>query len=245
MLYALCSMRSLSSIRPYLDLCRVSNLPTVWTNVLAALVLSGGSFSWPSFFILVASLSLFYSGGMCLNDLFDAQVDQMSKPFRPIPSGRISIKKARIFAVILFGIGLVLLLFVPHPKSVFAGFLLVAIIVIYDRIHKRHPFTAILMAACRLMVFVISGIAVAGEVRSAVALAGFLQFVYILILTLVSRYENRIRGKSSFPLIPWMLAGISSLDGILMAALASPAWFVAGLAGVGLTRFGQKYVIGD
>jgi 4-hydroxybenzoate polyprenyltransferase len=235
----------MKSIKPFLDLCRISNLPTVWTNVLAAVVVSGEPFSWPTFLILSSSISLFYSGGMCLNDLFDVEIDQVHKPFRPIPSRRISTKEAMLFTIVLFAVALSLLLFVPYQRAVYAGLLLLGFIIAYDRIHKQTPFSVFLMAACRLMVFVVSAMAIAGTVGRPVLVGGFAQFAYILFLSLVARYENWIKTKFSFPLIPVMLACISLLDGVVMAFFASPVWFVAGLFGAVLTHFGQKYVRGD
>ena len=232
------------TIKPFLDLCRVSNLPTVWTNVLAATVLADVPFSWPSFLILLLSLSLFYSGGMCLNDLWDATVDRVHKPFRPIPSGRVSIRDARIFTVILFGLALAALVCLS-PRSFVAGILLLVLIVVYDRIHKRHPSSVLLMGACRLMVFVVCSVAVSGTVNGRVALGGFLQFAYVLILTVVSRYESRSEKEFAFPVIPTMIASISILDGIVMTLFASPFWFLTGLGGAALTHLGQKYVRGD
>src|SRR5947199_337043 len=59
------------SLTTLLRLGRVSNLPTVWTNVLAGAVLAGGDWrSWRLGFVLLA-MSLFYVGGMYLNDYFD------------------------------------------------------------------------------------------------------------------------------------------------------------------------------
>ena len=58
-----------------LRLGRVSNLPTVWTNVLAGTVLAG---SIPTPFpmgLLLLAISLFYVAGMYLNDAFDRQFD--------------------------------------------------------------------------------------------------------------------------------------------------------------------------
>src|ERR1700733_16333044 len=73
-----------------LTLGRVSNLPTVWTNVLAGAVLSGGDWrNWRLGLMLVA-MSLFYVGGMYLNDYFDRTIDARERPERPIPSGEIS-----------------------------------------------------------------------------------------------------------------------------------------------------------
>lgn len=232
-------------MKPYLDLCRVSNLPTVWTNVLAALVLSGVPFSLADFLTLYGSISLFYSGGMCLNDLFDVKEDRVNKPFRPLPSQKISIKNAILFTIVLFGLALFLLLLMPYPEAFYAGLILLALIIAYDRFHKGHPFSVLLMAACRLMVFVISGMAVSGSMSGGVWAGGFAQFIYILILSLVARYEKRSKGGFSFPVIPVMLACISFLDGIVMAFFISPVWLLAGLAGAVLTLVGQKYVRGD
>ena len=50
-----------------LRLGRVSNLPTVWTNLLAAVVLAGGAVSDGRILPLLAAMSLFYIGGMYLN----------------------------------------------------------------------------------------------------------------------------------------------------------------------------------
>ncbi len=232
-------------IKPYLDLCRISNLPTVWTNVLAAIVLSGGSFSWSHLLVLALSMSLFYSGGMCLNDLCDATVDRLRKPFRPIPSGKISVQDARIFTTILFGVALALLLILPFRSALLAALFLLALIVVYDRVHKKHPWSIFLMAGCRLMVFVVSSSAVSGKVNGAVGIAGCLQFFYVLILSLVARYENRTGKEFSFPVIPVMIASISILDGIVMAFFVSPLWLLAGCAGAVLTHLGQRYVKGD
>ena len=73
-----------------LRLGRVSNLPTVWTNMLTGLVLAGGSLVDPRILPLLIALSLFYVGGMYLNDAFDAELDAKERPERPIPSGQIS-----------------------------------------------------------------------------------------------------------------------------------------------------------
>ncbi|RJR32377.1 MAG: prenyltransferase [Desulfobacteraceae bacterium] len=231
-------------LKPYLALCRVSNLPTVWTNVLAAVVLSGGG-TVALFLLLLLSMSLFYTGGMCLNDLCDAEQDRIRKPFRPIPSGRISISSAMVLTAILFALGLAPFFFLPHGRALPAASLLLLMIVAYDLLHKSRPSSILLMAGCRLMVFVVSALAAAGTVNSPVVLAGLLQFTYILILSGVARVENRKMKGFSLPVIPFMLASISAIDGIVMAFFSSPLWLLAGSGGMGLAYFGQGYVRGD
>src|SRR5215207_3515893 len=82
--------RTPTSLGTLLRLGRVSNLPTVWTNSVAATVLAGGdplSAGTPS---VVAAMTVFYVGGMYLNDAFDRHIDASERPTRPIPAGEIS-----------------------------------------------------------------------------------------------------------------------------------------------------------
>ena len=74
----------------WLRLGRVSNLPTVWSNVLATLALSGALSFSPRTFALWGVFSLYYVGGMYLNDAFDRRIDAVMRPDRPIPSGQVS-----------------------------------------------------------------------------------------------------------------------------------------------------------
>ncbi|MGK0133898.1 UbiA family prenyltransferase, partial [Pseudomonas aeruginosa] len=61
-------------MKTWMTVGRVSNLPTVWTNTLAAALLasSAGALAPPSslvWILLLAMLSLLYLAGMLLNDL--------------------------------------------------------------------------------------------------------------------------------------------------------------------------------
>jgi hypothetical protein len=81
----------------FLELGRVSNLPTVWSNVLAGMVLSGGWLAPGALLAVLAGASAIYVGGMFLNDAFDAEIDARERPERPIPSGRIA--RRAVFAI--------------------------------------------------------------------------------------------------------------------------------------------------
>jgi 4-hydroxybenzoate polyprenyltransferase len=72
-----------------LRLARISNLPTVWSNVLAASVLAGGM-SAAAIAQVMLAMSLLYTGGMFLNDAFDERIDSRERPDRPLPSGVLS-----------------------------------------------------------------------------------------------------------------------------------------------------------
>jgi len=233
------------AIKGYLDLCRVSNLPSIWTNVLCAVVLASGRFSWAGYLLPVLALSCYYLAGMCLNDVCDAAYDGMHRPSRPIPSGRVSVTGALVLTIVLFSFGTLLVLAAPFRQGLYAAFLLVALIIWYDLHHKRNPFSVLLMASCRFLVFVVAALAITGSMPTLVLFAAGIQFAYVVCLSLVARHENSRATPFPLPIIPLMLAGIPLVDGMLLAVLVQPAWLVAGGGGALLMLAGQKYIRGD
>ncbi len=228
-----------------LGLCRVSNLPTVWMNVLTAAVLASGSLNIAASLLLMVSLSAFYCAGMALNDVFDREHDALEQPFRPIPAGRIGLGEACAVAVALFAVALGLLVVAPYPSALLPGCVLVVLIFAYDRFHKEMPASVVVMASTRFMVFVVTGWAIVGAPEGPVLAAGLLQFAYTMSVTAVARFESTRGEPFAGPVIPRMIAGMSVLDGAVLAIWVHPAWLAAGLAAAVLSRFGQRYVRGD
>ena len=97
-----------------LGLGRVSNLPTVWTNVAAGVILAGGSLEILETLLLLGAVSLFYVGGMYLNDAFDRDIDARERPERPIPSGQVSSKMVFTVGFTMLAAGEGLLAIVSH-----------------------------------------------------------------------------------------------------------------------------------
>ena len=86
----LCAMNPavLRQLRTLLTLSRVSHLPTVWSNCLAGWWL-GGHGNVSKLPLLFLGVSALFTGGMFLNDAFDADFDRQRRTERPIPSGAI------------------------------------------------------------------------------------------------------------------------------------------------------------
>ncbi|QBQ99141.1 UbiA family prenyltransferase [Paraburkholderia pallida] len=243
------TLSSIGRVGPLLALCRVSNLPTVWSNVLTAAVLAGAASpaSGAAVVLLALALSAFYCGGMALNDLCDLGYDSVHQRYRPIPAGRITLARAQTATVALFALALGCLLLAPHREGLAGGAALFAVIAFYDRFHKRFASTVFAMAAARVLVYVVTALALEGAVAGPVWFAGAVQGVWVLLLTFVARRENRAPGgRYAWPVIPWMLAAIALCDGIVLTAFtAQPAWLLAGVGGALLTRVAQRYVRGD
>ena len=96
---------TMTEIRSWLILGRISNLSTVWANGLCAWIL-GGRGEALDLLILLAALSLIYIGGMYLNDFCDLKFDKEFRPERPIPSGKITRNSVLIATLVFFGTGI-------------------------------------------------------------------------------------------------------------------------------------------
>lgn len=180
-------------MRTLLILGRVSNLPTVWTNVLVGWFLCGGGWV-PELAWIALGVSFLYLGGMTLNDAFDADWDREFAPERPIPSGKIS--RGAVWAVGVFemmaGVLLLLALSTFHPL-ILVG--LIQAILLYNFLHKRWRGSVLIMGLCRALVYVGAGSAVVAqtssiEVSAVVYFVAAAVVIYIAGLTLAARSEH-------------------------------------------------------
>ncbi len=189
-----------------LRLSRISNLPTVWTNVLAGVALAGGSWSAPSVPLVLIAVSLFYTGGMFLNDAFDREFDARMRPDRPIPAGEVS--AAHVFGAGfgMLGLGLGILIAIGiMPESTgwgatFAGVLLCFAIVLYDAHHKTNPLSPLVMGVCRMLVYMVAAMAVVEKPRIDVYAGAGVLLCYLIGLTYAAKKEHLNRLDHAWPL---------------------------------------------
>jgi hypothetical protein len=183
-----------------LRLGRVSNLPTVWTNTLTGIVLAGGAVGGPHTLPLLLALSLFYVGGMYLNDAFDARIDAVERPERPIPSGAISARAVFAAGFAMLALGAVLLFWTGVWPGL-AGLALGGAIVLYDWHHKDNPVSPALMGLCRVLVYLAAGLAFAVPPPAILWLAALLLLCYLIGLTYVAKQENLGEVRNLWPLL--------------------------------------------
>lgn len=207
-----------------LRLGRVSNLPTVWTNTLAAVALAGGAIADAATPVLLLAISLAYVGGMYLNDAFDAGIDARERPERPIPSGRVSRRTvfAAGYAMLAGSVVLLALAGLPRGTGLWGaagGLALAAAVVLYDRNHKGNPLSPVLMGLCRALVYVSVGLAVAAALPAPLLAAAVAMLCYVAGLTYTAKQESLGRVETVWPLavlaVPWLYA--------LWLAVANPA----------------------
>lgn len=204
-------------MRAWLEVLRVSNLPTVWTNVLVGVVLSI-AIARPSDPSLVAVLlaitagSCLYLAGMVFNDVFDVEIDRRERPGRPIPSGRIGRGAATAFGMVLLGIGVGL----PWLHGIIAGGVATAIgvmLLAYDAIHARTAWSVLLMGGCRAGLYVLGIaclndpiVASADESLLIAAIVGGVAAIHVAAFSMVARDEVAEASRWKCPRCGYPLA---------------------------------------
>jgi 4-hydroxybenzoate polyprenyltransferase len=169
---------------------RISNLPTVWTNVLAGVVLAGAPVEASELSSLGLLASLLYVAGMFLNDAFDAEIDARERPERPIPAGEVS--RAAVLGWGLLLLGAALLLASRHGTSaLLAAVATAAAIVLYDLHHKGVRFAPLVMGLCRVGLYLVAAFAVVASPPTPVWTGALALLGYVVGLTFVAKHENQ------------------------------------------------------
>lgn len=191
-----------------LTLGRVSNLPTVWTNALAGVVLAGGAAGDARVPWILLAMSLCYVGGMYLNDAFDRGFDARHRPERPIPSGAVSARTVFTagFGMLAAGVALLAWLGLGYQQGtgwppLAAGVALAGTIVWYDLHHKNNPAGPLLMGLCRALVYVAAACVVLARPPAAVYVGALLLLGYLIGLTYIARQEHLGRVANLWPLL--------------------------------------------
>jgi geranylgeranylglycerol-phosphate geranylgeranyltransferase len=108
--------------------------------------------------LLIAALIVFLQSGagMVLNDYFDWQIDRSNRPYRVIPSGRMSLNGAFNYGIGLFGASILLaLLFLPITMAAFI-ILNAAVSALYSWGLKKTPLGHIAVSWLTASVFVLA-----------------------------------------------------------------------------------------
>lgn len=213
---------AMSTLHKHLALGRVSNLPTVWTNGLAGTALAGLTLGPEAWAALLLALSLFYLGGMYLNDAFDSEIDARERSSRPIPSGRIGRSPVFALGAAMVAAGAALSFFLG-PGAGLAGMALAATVVLYDWLHKRTPLAPLIMGVCRFLSYVLAGLAADGMTGAVMAGAAGL-FAHVVGLTYAARQEAYDRLDRVWPLA---ILAVPLLVSLGFAAIADSALCLA------------------
>jgi 4-hydroxybenzoate polyprenyltransferase len=183
----------------YAQLLRLPNVFTAFGDILMAACAVGAiTQDFGRVAVLMAASGCLYLGGMVWNDVFDRKDDAKTRPTRPIPSGRISVRTAVVIGSVLFMIGIVFAVVGRNPANAwgYADSALIATvlafaILLYDALLKRTILGPLGMGLCRFL-NVILGLSAAASAFApewGLHLAGVVG-LYIVGVTWFARTEE-------------------------------------------------------
>jgi hypothetical protein len=172
-----------------LRLGRISNLPTVWTNVVAGAVIAGDARSASKIALVAIAMSALYVGGMYLNDFFDRAIDARERPTRPIVAGEISAGMVSSIGFGLLAIGIALMVPFGLAGTLWSA-ALAGIIVLYDVWHKGNALGPTIMGLCRALVYLGAGAAMAGHVSTPLMIGAFVLAAHTAGITYAAKQES-------------------------------------------------------
>ena len=180
-----------AKIRAFIELMRPANVITSLTDVLAGMSIVGFIFNFMdinSVLFLGLSTMCLYAGGVVFNDVFDDELDQIERPERAIPSGRILKSEAIVGGVSLLLTGI----FSAFWHSSLSGYIAIIIsfcALFYDWKGKHMSiFGPINMGLCRAFNLLL-GMSVYEIGTFSYAYLILIPLIYIAAITLVSRGE--------------------------------------------------------
>lgn len=205
----------------FLKLGRVSNLPTVWSNAIAGAVLAGVA---PLGEILIVGLvlSLFYTGGMWLNDAFDAEIDARERSNRPIPMGDVKVSTVFAGGIAMLAVAVVLS-FTMGAAAGAVGIALAVAVVLYDWLHKRTVLSPVIMGTTRFFCYLLAAAAVA-QITGPVLLGGLGLLAYVIGLTYAAKQEAYDRLDRAWPLAVLALPVLYGLSQTMDSVLGLLIW---------------------
>lgn len=195
------------SVRTAFELGRVSNLPTAWTNTAAGMLLSGAAMSDWRFPVLLLAMTSAYTGGMFLNDAFDAEIDAQQRPERPIPAGKVSKKSVFLAGFIMLALSVLLVASCALSengggwKAVVAAIALCASITLYNSWHKGNTWGPVIMGSCRLLVYITAGLCFTRNPDDLLYVGASISLCYLIGLTYTAKQESLGEVRNLWPLL--------------------------------------------
>jgi len=173
----------------YLRLIRPANVVTAYADIIAGWSVTAAAPA-ANLLLLCATTTGLYAGGVVFNDVFDAKLDAVERPERPIPSGAISLAAAAVFGGILLTLGILAAWFVSGESAGIA-IATAAFALLYNAAGKRDALLGPLnMGLCRGLNLLL-GISAVQHAPGDKWIVASVTLCYIAGITSLSRGEVR------------------------------------------------------
>lgn len=109
-------------------LSRPSNIIIAFVTIIVAAFITGTIQPLSKVILASISATLITAAANAINDFFDIEIDRINKPHRPLPSGKLTARFAKRFAILLFVLGIFIAVFINVTAVVIA---ISAVILLY------------------------------------------------------------------------------------------------------------------
>lgn len=202
----------------YAQLTRPANLVTAAADVAAGYAVAGAP-GLDKLALLATASVLLYAGGVVLNDAFDAGIDAIERPERPIPSGRATRVGAFVFGALLL-VGGIAIAGAAGGASLLVAAAVALTALFYDADAKHHWLLGPLaMATARALNLILGASSVPALLLTAAPFA-LSPFAHVATLTLVSRGET---GGAKRWTVTLALGTALALAPLLVVAAPTPS----------------------
>lgn len=218
----------------YLRLARPLNAGIAGLVVLTGAWLAGWV-SWPLAIFASLSGALLIAWANVDNDILDANTDRAAHPDRPIPGGRVSPERARLFSWFLLIPAMAITAFLP-PLSILVFLSAMLLTALYNRVLKRFPVVSNLaVSLAAALGFLFGGFT--GKSMTGPGWAFLLALLYHMARETIKSLEDmgadRASGRRTIPVAWGEKAGLvlTTVFACLMMA-ATPLPFILGHLGI-------------
>ncbi|WP_347156669.1 UbiA-like protein EboC [Pontibacter chitinilyticus] len=209
----------------YLRLMRPANIITAIADICLGFAASGALLAAPSltngtattflnplFWLILSTIGL-YGGGVVFNDVFDAELDRVERPERPIPSGAATVGGATALGTVLL-VGGILAAWQVSLLSAILATAVALLALLYDWKGKHQSILGpVNMGACRGGNLLL-GVSAVPLAVSELWYLSLIPIVYISAITMISRGE--VHGGD-----PKAMKGALLLYALVIAAIIS------------------------
>lgn len=214
----------------YLEILRPFNAMMAVITIILMAVISGQF----TFNVFLAGIVVFIAtgAGNAINDYFDHKIDAINRPERPIPSGRISLKNAGIYSILLFAVAIIIGFIIGIIPGLIVVFSSLLMIYYAYRLKAKCLIGNLTISFLTGMSFVLGGVVV-NELIISIYL-GFFAFLMTMAREIVKDMEDmdgdKMEGASTLPIVYGKkISSRIAAFFMILASLASPVLYFLGI----------------
>ncbi|MCK9483650.1 MAG: geranylgeranylglycerol-phosphate geranylgeranyltransferase [Candidatus Marinimicrobia bacterium] len=220
----------------FIRIMRPLNLIQGGIAILVSMSLADQLPVWWKVLVAIFVVWCYTGAGNALNDYYDAEIDRINRPTRPIPAGLIRTRQALVFSGLLFGLGTLAIIPIISFQVVIITIAALFLLISYTPLFKPRPLWGNLVVSTTLGLTFLFGSAVFGDIGPGIV-PGLLAFSFNFIREIVKDMQDirgdRALGARTFPLVYGAYAArLLVIGATLLLVIGAPIPYFMGIYGI-------------